>query len=446
MTEEKYKVLVVDDEEPIRRLLSKELATPERHVLVAENGADAMTMAINYWFDVILLDLRLPDVKGLELLIEIKELVPHTEVVMITGHGDVDSAVEAMKLGAYDFIRKPFNLDQMEMVVEKAHQRVVLARENTILRNNSSDQLPARLIGNSRAIRDIRFLIEKVAPASIPVLITGESGAGKDVVARMIHQRSLRAEKQIVIKNCASLQKELARSELFGHRKGAFTGAEESSEGLLTYAHDSTLFLDEIGELPAGVQASLLRVLETQTFRRVGEKDERVVNIRFLFATNRDLAREVRDGNFNEAFLHRINAFRIEIPPLCERKEDLPLLVDYFLAKLAPDSGEYRIATGAMNCIMNYGWPGNVRELRNVIERSIILSENNLITERCLPAEMVDDNDTDGDNLTLEAIEKKHILKILDFHNGNRQKTAEALGISRKTLYRKMNKYLEPSA
>lgn len=445
MTEEKYKVLVVDDEEPIRRLLSKELATPERHVLVAENGADAMTMAVNYWFDVILLDLRLPDVKGLELLIEIKELVPHTEVVMITGHGDVDSAVEAMKLGAYDFIRKPFNLDQMEMVVEKAHQRVVLARENTILRNNSSDQLPARLIGNSKAIRDIRFLIEKVAPASIPVLITGESGAGKDVVARMIHQRSQRAEKQIVIKNCASLQKELARSELFGHKKGAFTGAEESSEGLLTYAHDSTFFLDEIGELPAGVQASLLRVLETQTFRRVGEKDERVVDIRFLFATNRDLAQEVRDGNFNEAFLHRINAFRIEIPPLCDRKEDLPLLVDYFLAKLGPDNGEYRIATGAMNCIMNYGWPGNVRELRNVLERSIILSENNLITERCLPAEMVNHNDTDGDNLTLEAIEKKHILKILDFHNGNRQKSAETLGISRKTLYRKMNKYSEPS-
>lgn len=443
MTEEKYKVLVVDDEEPIRRLLSKELATPERHVLVAENGADAMSMAVDYWFDVILLDLRLPDVNGLELLIEIKELVPHTEVVMITGHGDVDSAVEAMKLGAYDFIRKPFNLDQMEMVVEKAHQRVVLARENTILRHNSSDVAPVRMIGNSKAIRDIRFLIEKVAPASIPVLITGESGAGKDVVARMIHQRSQRAEKQIVIKNCASLQKELARSELFGHRKGAFTGADESSEGLLTYAHDSTLFLDEIGELPLGVQASLLRVLETQTFRRVGEKDERVVDIRFLFATNRDLALEVQNGDFNEAFLHRINAFRIEIPPLCERKEDLPLLVDYFLTKLAPDNGDYRIASGAMNCIMQYAWPGNVRELRNVIERSIILSENKLITERCLPAEMVNDDDSDMDSLTLEAVEKKHILKILDFHNGNRQKSAETLGISRKTLYRKITKYTD---
>ena len=233
----------------------------------------------------------------------------------------------------------------------------------------------------------------------------------------------------------------MARSELFGHIKGSFTGANESREGLLSFAHDSTLFLDEIGELPLEVQASLLRVLETGNYRRVGEKDERKVNIRFLFATNRHLAEEVEKGRFNEAFFHRINAFSIEIPALKDRKEDLPLLVDYFLTTLSPDGTTYRIVDRAMACILSYNWPGNIRELRNVIERSIILSENGLITERCLPRELVESPDGIGAGLTLESVERQHILKILEFHNGNRQKSADTLGISRKTLYRKLVEY-----
>ena len=292
-------------------------------------------------------------------------------------------------------------------------------------------------------MRDIQFLIDKVAPARIPVLITGESGTGKDVVARLIHERSPLAGNQMVIKNCASLQKELARSELFGHVKGSFTGANESREGLLSFAHDSTLFLDEIGELPLEVQASLLRVLETGTYRRVGEKEERTVNIRFLFATNRHLAEEVERGQFNEAFFHRINAFSIQIPCLKERKEDLPLLVDYFLTTLSPDgSGGYRIVDNAMACILRYHWPGNIRELRNVIERSIILAENGIITERCLPRELVESVESgDGAALSLASVERQHILKMLEFHGGNRQQTADTLGISRKTLYRKLTEY-----
>jgi two-component system NtrC family response regulator len=280
-----------------------------------------------------------------------------------------------------------------------------------------------------------------VAPAKIPVLLTGESGVGKDVVARLIHQRSACAGHPMIIKNCASLQKELSRSELFGHMKGSFTGANESREGLMAYAHDSTLFLDEIGELPMGVQASLLRILETQTYRRVGEKEERKVNIRFLFATNRNLAEEVEQGRFNEAFFHRINAFNIVIPSLSERKEDLPLLVNFFLMRLSPDNTTYRIVDSAMDCILRYNWPGNVRELRNVIERSIILAENNIITERCLPRELVSISEDNQDALTLESVEKNHILKMLHFFEDNRQKTAETLGISRKTLYRKLQKY-----
>lgn len=444
MTRDTYAILAIDDEESIRRLLKKELTAKHREVVTAADGAEARALLRSSWFDVIVMDLRLPDVHDLDLLIEIKDTIPHIEVVLITGHGDIDSAVKAMKLGACDFIRKPFNLEQLELVVEKAHQRVLLHRENTILRHNSElDQGMVQFIGKSEVVQEIKFLVKKVAPARIPVLLTGDSGVGKDVVARLIHQHSTCSGHPMIIKNCASLQKDLARSELFGHMKGSFTGADESREGLMAYAHDSTLFLDEIGELPLGVQASLLRILETQTYRRVGEKEERKVNIRFLFATNRNLAEEVEEGRFNEAFFHRINAFNIAIPSLAARKEDLPLLVNYFLTRLSPDNTPHRVVDRAMDCILRYSWPGNVRELRNVLERSIILAENNIITERCLPRELVSIAEDSQGGLTLEAVERNHIVKMLHFFDNNRQKTAEALGISRKTLYRKLAGYSE---
>ncbi len=441
MEQEAYEILVIDDEQSIRRLMQKELSTGHRKVMNASDAATAREIVRSHWFDVIIMDLRLPDTHDLDLLIEIKESVPHTEVIMITGHGDIDTAVKAMKLGAYDFIRKPFNLDHLDLLVEKAHQRTVLSRENTILRNNNLTRESVQFIGNSEAVREIKFLINKVAPAKIPVLITGESGVGKDVVARLIHRQSQCAARPMVVKNCASLQKDLARSELFGHMKGSFTGATETRDGLMTYAHDSTLFLDEIGDLPLEVQASLLRALETQTFRRVGEKEEHKVNIRFLFATNRNLVEEVEEGRFNEAFFHRINAFTIRIPSLKDRKEDLSLLVDYFLTRLSPDNTAYSIVDSAMDCLLRYDWPGNIRELRNVIERSIILAENNIITPRCLPRELVSGSEDGQAPLSLDSVEKNHILKILNFFDGNRQKTSEALGISRKTLYRKLAQY-----
>jgi len=440
----KYPILVIDDEESIRRLLEKELGNDNREIFTASDAAQAMEMVRRRWFDVVIMDLLLPDSSDLDLLIKVRESSPGTEVVMITGHGDIDSAVEAMKLGACDFIPKPFNLDRLDLIVEKAHQRARLSRENKRLRHHSGfDHGPTKFIGNSKSVRNIHYLVDKVAPANIPVLITGESGVGKDVVAHAIHDRSPRSDNPIIIKNCASLQKELARSELFGHVKGSFTGASQTQEGLMSYAHESTLFLDEIGELSLGVQASLLRVLETQRYRRLGEKEERQVDIRFLFATNRNLAEEVQGGRFNEAFFHRINAFNIHIPTLNERKEDLPLLVDYFLTALSPDGGTYRMVEKAMECMLNYEWPGNVRELRNVIERSIILSENGMITERCLPRELVEAAESSEVSLTLESVEKQHILKILEFYGDNRSKTADALGISRKTLYRKMKEYWE---
>ncbi len=442
MKDDKYSILVIDDEKSIRRLMQKELTSSRREVVVAGGAAQAIDLIRSHWFDVVVLDLLLPDTTDLDLLIEIRDLSPHTEVIMITGHGDINNAVEAMKLGAYDFIPKPFNLDRIEQVVEKAHQRAQLSRQNLMLRHSSGhDRNPTKFIGNSAAINEIKYLVDKVAPTNLPVLIVGDSGVGKDVVANAIHHQSVRCDSPMIIKNCATLQKDLARSELFGHTKGSFTGADESKEGLLTYAHESSMFLDEIGELSLGVQASLLRLLETQTYRRVGEKDERHVDIRFIFATNRDLVREVEERRFSDAFFHRINVFKITIPSLCERKEDLPLLVDYFLTTLSPNGVPYRIVPKAMDCIMRYHWPGNVRELKNVIERSIILAENDIITERSLPGELVLSTDTSPLAMSLQSVEKSHILRILDFFDGNRQKTADSLGISRKTLYRKLTRF-----
>ncbi|WP_320173437.1 sigma-54 dependent transcriptional regulator [Maridesulfovibrio sp.] len=443
---ESYKVLVVDDEESILKLLSKELSSPERIIQTANCAKTAREMVRKERYEVIVSDIRLPDGDGLELLTEFKDMEPDVEVILITGHGNIDNAVEAIRIGAYDYITKPFRLDRVELVVDRAWQRVCLTRENRSYRHSQQcDTASSQLIGSSSPIKQIRHLINKVAPTNVPVLITGESGAGKDVVAHAIHCASLRSAKPMIVKNCATLQKELSRSELFGHTKGSFTGATENCDGLMTFAHTGTLFLDEIGELPMEVQASLLRVLESHTFRRVGEKDERTVDIRFLFATNRNLAKEVEEGRFHEALFHRINVFNISLPELKDRREDVPLLIDFFINKLGfqMGQGEYTISERAMQCMLSYHWPGNVRELRNVLERSIILADNNTITCACLPKEIADqpERESEAGILSLERMEREHIIKALDFFNGNRQKAAQALGIGRKTLYRKIDKY-----
>ncbi|MBT8365624.1 MAG: sigma-54 dependent transcriptional regulator, partial [Deltaproteobacteria bacterium] len=392
-------------------------------------------------FDVVLLDMRLPDGDGLDLLTRFQELAPEIQVVIITAFVDVDNAVQAMKLGAYDYITKPFDLDRLEMVIEKAFQRASLQRENRLLRHSQAEERPIKLIGQSKKMDQVRYLIRKVSPTQVPVLLTGESGTGKTVVARSIHDLSPRSQTPMIIKNCATLHKDLVRSELFGHRKGAFTGADQSREGLLTFAHKGTLFLDEIGELSVNVQGALLRVLETQTFRRVGDKDEQHVDVRFIFATNKDLRAEVEAGRFSDALYHRLNVFNIPLPSLRERREDIPALVEYFLGPLGADESRPRIAQRAMRCLLSYNWPGNVRELQNVLERGMILSEQNLITEKSLPLDLVvtlDQGSSDRPFQTLQEIEREHILKVLDYVNGHKTKAAKILGIGRKTLYRKI--------
>lgn len=459
-----YSLLIVDDEASIRRLLQKELAAPHRRVLATGSAREALQMCREESFDVVLLDIRMPDGNGLELLPSFLGLLPDARIIMITGHADVDSAVTAMRNGAYDFVAKPFTLDKLELVVERAVEHSMLARENRSLRLSSGGREP-ELIGASAALRELTFLLRKVAPTDVPVLITGESGTGKDVAAAGLHAMSPRARLPFVVKNCAGLQKELARSELFGHVRGAFTNALESSEGLMTVAHRGTLFLDEVGELPLEVQGQLLRVLESRRYRRVGEKEERSVDVRFLFATNRNLAQEVQRGCFHEAFLHRINVFQVHLPPLRDRREDIPLLVRHFLSRLGGGAGGCSVTPGAMERLLCYHWPGNVRELRNVIERGIILAEEGVISERALPHELVASLEREGapacgtavphggsaspdqtqatkidaDLPTLEEVERRHILRALARSGGNKQEAAKMLGIARKTLYRKLS-------
>ena len=425
-------ILVVDDEVSIRRLAEKELSSERRLITTAGSAQKALKAFKRQAFDVVMLDMRLPDGDGLDLLTRFQELAPEIQVVIITAFADVDNAVQAMKLGAYDYITKPFDLDRLEMVIEKAFQRVSLQRENRLLRHKQAEERPIKLIGQSKKMDQARYLIRKVAPTQVPVLLTGESGTGKTVVARSIHDLSSRRQTPIVIKNCATLHKDLVRSELFGHRKGAFTGADQSREGLLTFAHKGTLFLDEIGELSIDVQGALLRVLETQTFRRVGDKDEQNVDIRFIFATNRDLRAEVEAARFSDALFHRLNVFNIPLPSLRERREDIPALVEYFLGPPGTGQNRPRISQRAMHCLLSYGWPGNVRELQNVLERGMILSEQNLITEKALPLDLVvtlDQGSSVQPFQTLQEIEREHILKVLDYVNGHKTKAAKILGI-----------------
>lgn len=441
-------ILVIDDEDSIRLLAKKELANSYRTVFTASSAKEGLSLYRRYNFDIVILDIRLPDGDGLELMESFRSNNLDCEIIMITGHGDIESAVTSMKRGAYDYITKPFSLERLELVVDKAYQKVCIQRENRILKHAQSDYIQPVLIGKSPSIERTKYLIQKVAPTETPVLITGESGTGKEVVARLIHSQSLRKDKPLVIKNCGTLQKELIRSELFGHIKGAFTGAIYSNEGLIMLAQGGTLFLDEIGELPMDSQSALLRLLENKSYRRVGEKHERFADVRFLFATNRDLSVEVKEGRFNEALYHRINVFNIDLPPLRDRTEDIPLLVDYFISQLSSSQTHYVLSNNIMPHLLTYSWYGNIRELRNVIERAIILAEGRIITEQCLPTEIVKKSKSSNKVTTassrllpLNIVEKNHIIDVLNSLSGNRTLAAETLGISRKTLYRKLKEY-----
>ena len=406
-----------------------------------------MKLAEEKGFDVALIDLMMPQMSGVDLLRRLKEIDPACEVVLLTGAGTVETAVEAMKLGAFDYLKKPCPFDELQLILNRAFESRGLKQENTQLRAALRCASPAlEIVGDSAVIRDVIRLMEKAGPTESPVLITGETGTGKELVARGLHVLSPRAEKPQVTINCAALQETLLESELFGHEKGAFTGAAAAKLGLFEVADGGTLFIDELGELASPLQAKLLRVLEDGHLRRVGSTREQRVNVRIIAATHRNLDEEVAARRFRDDLYYRLNVLTIPIPPLRERRDDIPLLIDHFLAR-AP-RGPWTITEEAQTALQSYHWPGNVRELANVIERATILAEDRTITPQDLPSPISDTTGPssaveDGDDQfdRLEDRERRHVERILKREGYSRVQAAKILGIHRRSLYRLIDKY-----
>ncbi len=446
------RLLLVDDEATFREQTAKELRHSGYEVTTAGTIGEARQALEAQTFHLVLLDLRLPDGNGLDLLAELREKAPTTEVIMLTAFGTVQEGVRAMKHGAHDFLTKPCKLDMIEATLGKALEKRDLARGTTALQHEVSRlQTSQQFIGESRQVRDLLHMIDRVAETQSTVLIRGESGVGKELVSRAVHRKSQRARQPFVVVDCASLHENLLQSELFGHEKGAYTGAVRLKHGLFEVADHGTIFLDEIGEITPPLQVKLLRVIETGTFRRVGGTADIKVDVRIIAATNRSLEAMMQNGEFREDLYYRINVFSIHIPPLRERPEDISLLVEHFVrhSPIIPKRN-VNISKEAMEVLTRYRWPGNVRELENVIERALILCDGPMVEAEHLPMGVrvrpaFEDQAPSDRLLTLEEIEKRYIRRVLEQCKGHRQKAAEILGISERNLYRKL-KELEPSA
>lgn len=443
----KIKVLLADDEDTFRRIMANELSRMGYDVAQVENGEDAVSKLNEKDFDIVLLDINMPVMSGVEALNKIKEISPSTEVLMLTGEASVESAVKSMKLGAYDYLTKPCKLYELDMLLNKAYEKRMLTKENKNLKFMVNKLVPPTLFyGESKEMNYVFKLIDKVAKRDCTVLIQGESGVGKELIAKSIHEKSERAERPFVVINCAALHETLLDSELFGHSKGAFTGANQARTGLFEVADESTIFLDEIGEMPLNIQAKLLRVLQSGEIRRVGENKSINVNVRVIAATNKDLARETSLGNFREDLYFRLNVVEIHMPPLRDRKDDIPPLVEHFLAKSSLKGVAKSIDATALQTLVQFDWPGNVRQLENTIERLVILSEEDIINNGDIPFNILSPNAcVSGNDLqlntTLPEIERNHIKSMLREKEGNKKDAAKSLGISLKTLYNKLKLY-----
>ena len=441
-------LLLVDDEEAFRKLLSRELVHAGYRVETAAGVNEARQILGQQKFHVVLLDVRMPDGTGLDLLSEIKENAPSTEVVMLTGHATVEDAIRAMKTGALDFLTKPFKMEELEVVIEKALRTQTLERTATALEREVARVHPSDgFIGQNASVRELLHLVGRVAETESTVLIRGESGVGKELVARAVHRRSGRARQPFVVVDCASLHENLLQSELFGHEKGAYTGAIRLKHGLFEVADRGTIFLDEIGELTPQLQVKLLRVLETGIFRRVGGTADIRVDVRMIAATNRALEVMMKDGTFREDLYYRLNVFSLQIPPLRERRDDVPTLVEHFIRNSAvTQKRTVRVSEAAMDVLRRYPWPGNVRELENVIERALILCDAGVIEPEHLPLGVrlepsFRSTEEDGRLVTLEEVERRYIRRVVDECKGHRQKAASILGISERNLYRKLKEF-----
>lgn len=458
----KLRVLFVEDEPKYREMMKRELSLLGHAVVVAESGEQALEELSLRDFDVAVLDLKLPGIDGIETLKKIKQEEYPVEVILLTGQATVETAVEAMKLGAYDYISKPCRLRELETLLLKAYERKKLTRENVSLKRliNGKADGPC-ILGKSRAIQEVLRMVEKVSATDSTVLLQGESGTGKELVARAIHAQSARSSKPFVVLNCAALQETLLESELFGHAKGSFTGAHEARMGLFEVADEGTLFLDEIGEMSLATQSKLLRALQSGELRRVGENRVIEVDVRVISATHKDLLKEIKEGKFREDLFYRLNIINIQIPPLKERKEDIPVLVEHFLELYRARGFEKRIDGRVMKMLMEHPWPGNVRELQNIIERMVILTDGEVIkdwpslgrshstvtsiSQESTPGSHPNNADnllnTLPSDVPLAELERRYISRVLEEKMGNKAQTAQVLGISLKTLYNKIKEY-----
>lgn len=440
----KETILVIEDEKLMRVTIADLLAASGYDVIICKDGTEGLVAFKENLCDVVVTDIRLPDANGLDILREIT----HTSdipVIVMTAFGTIKDAVEAMKTGAFDYITKPFSLDEFRMLIERALEMKRLRDDNIRLRKDINRHFCfPNIIGESAAMQRVFSLVERVAQTDSTVLILGETGTGKELVATTIHYQSLRKDKPLIKVNCAALPETLIESELFGHEKGAFTGAVRRKPGRFELAHGGTIFLDEIGDMPISTQTRLLRVLQERTFERIGGSQPIAVDVRVIAATNRNLEEEVRAGRFREDLYYRLNVIPIEMPPLRERREDIPALVDFALSKCSRNAARgVRFSKEAMAALLQYDYPGNVRELENIVERSATLSGSDIIEKEDLPAGVI--NKGGAQPLSLAEVaaqaEKEYIIRMLVAANGNKTKAAEMLGISRKTLWEKINIY-----
>jgi DNA-binding NtrC family response regulator len=433
------KVLVADDDKNLRNVLMSELFDEGFDVDETDNGMKTVDLLEKNEYDVLLLDLNMPGLSGMDVLDKIKDLEISTEVVILTAYATVSTAVEAMKLGAYDYLTKPFQIEELIAVINKAYEKKKLLSENLLLKSQIKRQSVAnKIITKNPHMLEILETVKKVAVSDLPVLIYGESGVGKELVAKAIHDASKRIDMPFIPINCGAIPETMLESELFGHEKGAFTGAYAKKLGLLEIANNGTLFLDEIGELTPQLQGKLLRVIETGSFFRVGGIKEMRVDVKFVSATNKDLKKEVETGNFRPDLFYRITALILRIPPLRERKEDIPLLIEHII-KSNTAFKDKKLSKKALNILSGYTWPGNVRELQNVIHRAFLLSKGDIIGPHDLPSDLISDQRIPIKRL--EDVEREHILKVLREVDGKRGKAAEILDVDPKTLYRKLSHY-----
>jgi len=450
-TEPKTRLLVVDDEQSIRRLCMTIGSTLGYSCVEAESAEAALARLEPDAPDLILTDLKLPTMSGVDLLKQAKALLPHCEIAIMTGHGSIESAVDAMKLGAYDYIEKPFRVEKMRLLLQRMAEKVRLVTENEFLRERvSTEENLDGIIGTSANIQDVLRMIARLKDTRTPVLISGESGTGKELVARAIHFRGAMAQTPFVAVDCGSLVPTLMESELFGYEKGAFTGATKSKAGLFQAANGGTIFLDEIGELPLEMQAKLLRVLQEKEVRPVGSNENVSVDVRVIAATNRDLEAAYRDGTFRKDLYFRLNVVTVHLPALRDRRSDIPMLVHHFLDRYAKGT-PMQVTTAAMKSLLQYDWPGNVRELENCIARAVTLGDRRTIDVLDLPPAIRSEQpessgraQQDSPSISTTALaemERMTILRVFEQAHGDKALAGKMLGISRATLYRKLKRY-----